>query len=291
MKFFKKIWKYFLKLVVFVLAIFFFVFVFEMASRIEFPFFNENTEVVDDEEESYDTAEEEVYKDCSIAGVSLSGLLLTYIPDNYENEYSENISSSESINWYIKEANKEESIKAIVIEVDSYGGSPVAGEEIKKAIKSSSKPVYAFIRDAGLSASYLAITSADKIWASKYSEVGSIGITMSYLENTEKNKKDGYKYEQLSAGKFKDSGSPDMPLTKEEKDLFMRDVNIMYEYFIKDVSENRKIPLEEVREIADGSSMLGEKAKELKLIDEIGGEEEVSKYLKAEFGDEVEICW
>jgi len=80
-------------------------------------------------------------------------------------------------------------------------------------------------------------------------------------------------------GKYKDSGSPDKALTSEEKDLFLRDVNIIYQNFIKAVSDNRKLPIEKVKSFADGSTVLGEKAKELGLIDEIGGINEVEKYL------------
>jgi prophage maintenance system killer protein len=77
----------------------------------------------------------------------------------------------------------------------------------------------------------------------------------------------------------------------EEKDLFMRDVQIMHENFIKDVAENRNLAIEKVREIADGSTVLGEKAKELGLIDEIGGYNEVVSYLEKQIGEEISVCW
>jgi protease-4 len=239
----------------------------------------------------------EYYDDCNVTGINLHGTLYTYLlegsVDSSETEPGSDTDavSSENILWSIEQANLDENIKAIVVEVDSTGGSPLAGEEISLAIKNSVKPVYSFIRAQGLSASYMAISSAKKIWASKYSDVGSIGVTMSYLNNVEKNKKDGYTYERLSTGKFKDSGSSDLPLTEEEKDLFMRDLNIMHESLVKDVSVNRNIPVEKVKSFADGSSVLGEKAKEIGLIDEIGGIYEVEKYLKEKIGEKAEICW
>ena len=231
--------------------------------------------------------------DCTVQGINLHGSLLTYIPLHNENDtlFDYNVAGSENIVQDIEQANSDPKIKAIVVEVDSSGGSPIAGEEISNAIKNSVKPVFGLIREVGASASYLAISSADRIFASKYSNVGSIGVTMSYLSNVAKNKKDGYTYEQLSAGKFKDSGSANKPLTKEERDLFMRDTNIMYENFMKDISVNRKISLEKVRSFADGSTMLGEKAKELKLIDEIGGIDQVKNYLEKTTGEKPEICW
>jgi len=239
--------------------------------------------------DSSDTTDE----GCTVIGINLHGSLLTYIPEHAEGdtEFDYDVVGSENIVYSINQANANPGIKAIVVEVDSSGGLPVAGEEIAFALKNSEKPTVAFIRSTGASASYLAISSVDKIFASKYSDVGSIGVTMSYLNNVAKNKKDGYAFEQLSAGKFKDSGSSDLPLTKEEKDLFMRDINIMYGDFIKEVSVNRNIPIEEVRKFADGSTVLGEKAKELKMIDEIGGFPEVEKYLEGIIGEKPSICW
>jgi protease-4 len=168
---------------------------------------------------------------------------------------------------------------------------PVAGEEIANAIKQSEKPVIAVIRQTGASAAYLAISSSDKIFASKNSDVGGIGVTSSYLSNTIKNQQDGYTYEQLTAGKYKDSGNPDKPLTVEEKKLFLRDINIVYENFIEAVSQNRNMPLEKVRALADGSTMLGEEAMKQGLIDEIGDMDEAQAYITKTIGEKSDICW
>lgn len=231
--------------------------------------------------------------DCTVAGIELHGTLLTYIPEQADSAsfFDSDSIASQDVDWAIRNANEDENIKAILLEVDSSGGSPIAGEEISIAVKNSVKPVVGLIRQMGLSSAYLSVSSADKIFASKYSDVGSIGVTMSYLSNADKNKAEGYTYEQLSSGKFKDAGSADKPLTKEEKDMFMRDINIMYENFVKDVSMNRNIPIEKIRSFADGSSVLGEKAKELGLIDEIGGLPEVENYIEELIQEKPEICW
>jgi protease IV len=232
-------------------------------------------------------------EDCSVSGINVHGTLVTYIPQHAEGDitYDYDLVASEDITWLIEQANQDENTKAVVIEVDSSGGSPVAGEEIANAVKNSEKPVVAFIRDVGASAAYLAISSADKIWASENSNVGSIGVTASYLSNAEKNRNEGYKYENLSIGKYKDSGSPEIPLTKEDRELFLRDLNIMYENFIAEVAENRNLAIEKVRSFADGSTVLGAKAKELGLIDEIGGINEAKKYLEETIGETLTICW
>lgn len=246
-------------------------------------------------EEDTATDQEEVTEEigCNVMDISINGSLMTYIPKHADGDinFDYDSVSSEDIVYSIKGANEDPEIKAIIIEVDSSGGSPVAGEEISEAVKNSEKPVFGIIRDIGASGAYWAISSADKIWASKNSDVGSIGVTMSYLNNVENNKKEGYIFEKLSVGKFKDSGIPDVPLTKEERDLFMRDLNIIYQNFIEAVSINRNIPIEKVKSFADGSTVLGEKAKELGLIDEIGGMNEVKKYVEEIIKDKPIVCY
>lgn len=231
---------------------------------------------------------------CNVAGIELHGNVVTYIsPDHYDSEgnliFDE--SASDLITGRIRTLEEDDSIKAILLEVDSYGGSGVAGEEIAAALKNTKKPTVALIRDAGASAAYWAASGADKIYASKNSDVGSIGVTYSYLDNIGKNRKDGLTYNQLSSGKFKDTGDPDKPLTLEEKNLIMRDVKIMHQNFIKAVSENRNIGIEKVASLADGSTMLGEAALKNGLIDQIGGMPEVKEYLKEKIGEDIRFCW
>jgi len=233
-------------------------------------------------------------KSCNVIGIELRGDISTYIPTDQEEtriEGYEDAISSEEIVYYLSDAEQDNGIKAILIEVDSYGGYPVAGEEIAFKIKSSTKPVVAFIRGSGLSAAYWAISSSDQIFASRNSEVGSIGVTMSYLDNVKKNEKEGLTFVPISVGKYKDAGNPDKSLTEEEKSIFMRDTKIMHENFIEDVSVNRNIPIEKVRLFADGSSVLGNRAKELGLIDEIGGYDDAVDYIKEIIKEEVSVCW
>ena len=232
--------------------------------------------------------------DCNVLGINIHGEVFTYNSnDSFDNQgnliYDQ--TASENVVWSIKDANDNPNIKAIIIEVDSGGGSAVGGEEISNAVKNSEKPVVAYIRDVGASAAYLAISSADKIFASVNSDVGSIGVTLSYLSNVDKNNMEGYTYEQLAAGKYKNSGNPDKVLTSEERTLLMRDVNIMFENFVSDVAQNRGLTVKAVKSFADGSTVMGEKAKELGMIDEIGGLPEVENYLEEIIGEKPEGCW
>ena len=241
------------------------------------------------------TTQEE--RSCNVRGIALHGDLVTYIPsfgvstnEEDENRSTGDQTASERIVSAIDEAEKDDDIKAILIEVDSYGGYPVAGEEVAAAVNNAEKPIVALIREGGASAAYWAVNGADRIFASKNSTVGSIAVTMSYVDSVSQNKKEGLTYVPLSSGKFKDTGDPNKTLTGEEKDLLMRDVNILHENFVKTVAENRNLDVEKVRQFADGSTMLGEMALQNGLIDQIGGLVEVKKFFKEKIGEEAEIC-
>lgn len=230
---------------------------------------------------------------CSVLGLNLHGTVVTYIPDNYFDDTTNNkdIVASEKITHYIEQADKDEKVKAILLEVDSNGGLPVAGEEIAHALRNTKKPSIVVIRQSGLSAAYWAASGASYIFASRNSDIGSIGVTASYLESVNKNIKDGYQYIQLSVGKYKDTGNPDKVLTADEKALIMRDIEIVHQNFIADVAKYRNIPVSDVQKIADGSSVLGDKAKELKLIDGIGDLSDAKNYIENIIKEKPEICW
>ena len=246
--------------------------------------------------EMIDSSEGEYWHDneyCNVSNIKFQGHIVTYISN--ENKDEDGISlrdetSSEDIVKAIEKAERDNDIKAIVLEIDSLGGCPVASEEVTDALKKAKKPTVALIREYGISAAYHIATGADIIFASQNSAIGGIGVTMSYLDHAEENKKDGLTYNQLSVGKFKDAGNSDKPLTPEEKELFMRDINILHENFIKVVAENRKIDIEKVRPLADGSTMLGPMAIENNLIDQIGGRYEVEEYLREKLGGDIKIC-
>ncbi len=233
--------------------------------------------------------------ECSgnIARVRLQGSLVTYItPDALDNQGYINVdqTASEDIVKSLKDADEDTDVEAIILEIDSTGGTPVAAEEVAKALKASNKPTVALIREYGDSAAYWSATGASRIFASNNSDVGSIGVTMSYLDYSKKNTKDGILYQQISSGKFKDAGDPNKPLTDEERKYFERDVALLNENFIKTVSSNRNLDIEKVRAMADGSSMLGQMALEKGLIDEIGGLTEVKNYFKSKLKVDPKVC-
>jgi len=176
--------------------------------------------------------------------------------------------------------------------VDSPGGIPLAAEEIENCIERSYKPVLAYIRSSGTSAAYWSITSADRIFASALSDIGSIGVYLSYLDNIEKNKKEGLNYHLFSTGKFKDMLSPDKPVTQDEEKLIMSQLQSAHNIFVDAVSKNRNIEIETVKKMSDGRIFDGEQAVLIGLIDQIGGLVEVKEYIEKYYLDnsKIETC-
>lgn len=235
---------------------------------------------------------------CNVIGIEIRGCIATYKPDGagdstdfFSADECVTYTSSEEVVGMIEDAMKSDDIKAVLLEIDSGGGSPVAGDEIATALKTLGKPSVAWIRGMSASAAYWIASAADTVVASENSEVGSIGVTYSYVDNARKNQMEGLTYNQLTTGKFKDTGSYDRALTADERALIMRDLDITYENFIRTVAENRKLTVEKVRALADGSTMLGAMAKEKGLIDVLGTKPVVWKTLQTVIKEKPEVCW
>jgi protease-4 len=228
---------------------------------------------------------------CNVAVAQLYGSV-AYYPNEGGNDASNTLdqTASEDIRQQIETADADPSIKAILLQIDSPGGDPVAGEDIAAALKHATKPTVALIADEGDSAAYWAATGAQTIFAAANSSVGDIGITGSYLDQTKQDEENGLTFVSLTAGKYKDMGNPDTPLTAEEKALEIKDLNAMMQNFISTVAENRNLSVASVTAIANGSSLLGQTAIKDGLIDKIGNIYDVEDYLKGKIGKNVTLC-
>lgn len=207
------------------------------------------------------------------------GNTVAIVPVQGEIAYSQSsilgggVATPQSITDGIKQAEEDSSVSAIVLDVNSPGGSPVASEEIMNAVKNAKKPVVVWISDIGASGAYLVASPADKIVASPSSIVGSIGVILSLTDLSGLYQKIGVNQYAIKAGEYKDMGASYRNLTPEEEQMLQEMVNQDYEYFIKQVAENRKLDLNYVRSIAEGKIYTGTQAKELKLVDETGDRE------------------
>lgn len=244
------------------------------------------------------------YGYCNVLKVPVYGTILTVRTDSGEAEVPqesepmptlyptyEAATFSTEVEDMIRVASQDPNVKGFLIDIDSYGGTPVASNEIAQAIQKSGKPSAAVVHEAATSGGYLVAASTDLIFANVESMLGSIGVTSSYLDHAERNKKEGLTYNQLSSVPFKDYGSPDKPLTQAERELLMRDINISHENFVHNVASLRQLPVERVAALADGSSMLGEAALQAGLIDAIGGTDDALAYLSEAIGEPAVICW
>lgn len=194
---------------------------------------------------------------------------------------------------FVKSAEAEAGITGLVIEINSPGGTPVASERIAELLYNTDLPVVAVIGDVAASGGYLVAAAADHVIASPMSDVGSIGVNMSYVENSKQNENEGLTYVQLTSAEFKDAGSPDRPITEAERERFLADLDLVHNAFVALVAKYRNLDIETVSALADGASMPGERALEAKLVDSIGGYAEARGVLSALMGTKLEntiIC-
>lgn len=221
----------------------------------------------------------------NVALIPIDGVLTI---DGSSSLLGESATSSTQIIKSLEKAEKSLQIQAIVLEINSPGGSAVASDEISAAIKKSSKPVVALIREVGASGGYWVASSANYVIANRMSITGSIGVISSYLEFSGLMDDYGVKYEQLTAGKYKDMGTPYRELTAEEKKIMQSKLDQIHEYFIQEIAQNRNLPEDKVKELATGEFFLGVEALDYGLIDELGDIDSVTDYLKNQGLKEIE---
>jgi len=209
---------------------------------------------------------------CNIAVIPIRGEIVEY-PDVLEDGsgYVMPPSTNPDDTFALIEAAEQNPyITGILLQIDSVGGVPAASEAITNRLKRSLLPTSALIGSYGASAAYLIATGADTIIASPFSDVGSIGVSMSYLSYAKQHDTEGITYEQLVSAPYKNYGDPDKPLTVEERKLLQRDLDVLHDEFVKQVAENRNMPIEKIEALADGSSMPGSLALQAGLIDSLG---------------------
>jgi protease-4 len=181
--------------------------------------------------------------------------------------------ASEEISQNIRNAVADKNVKAIVLRIDSPGGSPAAAQEIVNEIKKAQAhgvPVVVSMGNTAASAAYYISAPANYIIANPSTVTGSIGViwvfqnmSTSYLQN-------GTNYQIIKSGEMKDMGSPWRGLTDEEKEYANTVVMEIYDEFISEVSKGRNMPISNVKALADGRIYTGTRAKQLKLVDNLG---------------------
>jgi len=186
--------------------------------------------------------------------------------------FSGSISSEDIINL-IKKADSDPNIKALLISINSPGGTFVSSKEVVLSLKAVKKPKICWMHDIATSGAYWVATACDVIVADEFTLTGSIGVTGSYLEYSKLFEKYGITYVRLVSGEKKDIGSPYKNITSSEREDLQKLIDEMHNYFVESVANNRNLSKDFVLSIADGNFMTGKEAYNLKLIDYLGDKE------------------
>ncbi len=185
---------------------------------------------------------------------------------------------------YIKENDE---IQGLILQVNSPGGGVVESAEIHDKLveikKKTKKPIYVSMGSMAASGGYYISAPADKIFASKSTMTGSLGVIMQGINYEGLADKYGVDFVTIKSGPYKDIMSPTREMTEEERKILQEMIDNSYEDFAKVISKGRKMPLDEVKKIADGRIYDGQQAKELNLIDEFGYLDEVITNMEKEF--------
>lgn len=180
----------------------------------------------------------------------------------------------------IHEARDDESVKAVVLRINSPGGSAAASQELGEEIKKlrtdndengrKGKIVVTSMGDVAASGGYWLAACTDKIYANPTTMTGSIGVYMPYANWEELYKKIGISQEKIKSGPHKDIMSPERQMTSEERGIIQVMVDDIYNQFVEVVAQGRKMDTAQVRKLADGRIYTGNQAKQLGLVDELG---------------------
>jgi protease-4 len=183
------------------------------------------------------------------------------------------ISNSRETVASLKKYGKEEDVKAVVLRVDSPGGTVGASQEIYEEVLKvkAKKPVIVSMGDVAASGGYYVAAPATRIVANPGTITGSIGVISHFFVVEDLLKKLHLRWEVIQAGKMKDIGSPLRSLGPEERKVLQRMMDDVHAQFIEAVAQGRNLPLPKVKELADGRVMSGRQAVAMKLVDELGG--------------------
>jgi len=173
----------------------------------------------------------------------------------------------------LREFAEDQRIRAIVVRIDSPGGAVGPSQEIFEAMRRLQKKKHVLSSMGSIAASggfYIAM-GGEKVFANPGTLTGSIGVISEFPNVSGLLKWAGVDMRTITAGKLKDAGSPFREMSSEERSYFQSMLDDVHGQFIGAVAESRKLPPDEVRKVADGRVFTGRKAKELKLVDELGG--------------------
>ncbi|UGB29807.1 signal peptide peptidase SppA [Metabacillus sp. B2-18] len=174
----------------------------------------------------------------------------------------------------IEAAGEDNTIKGVILRVNSPGGGVVESAEIHKKLlelkEASKKPLYVSMGTQAASGGYYISTAGDKIFAAPDTLTGSLGVIMQSINYGGLAEKYGVKFETIKSGPYKDIFSPTREMTEDERNILQSMVDNAYSGFVDVITEGRPLSEDQVRKVADGRVYDGRQAKEINLIDELG---------------------
>ncbi|MFH1638251.1 MAG: signal peptide peptidase SppA [Candidatus Woesearchaeota archaeon] len=179
--------------------------------------------------------------------------------------------SSKEIIKQLGKYEADESVKGVILEINSNGGTVVASKSLADAVSRMQKPVVAVVGESAASGAYWVAAASDAIVADELSMVGSVGVLGSYLQFSGLMDKYGVEYERVVAGKYKDVGSPFKELTDDEEKMLQGKVDMIQDTFSEEIANYRHLNYGVKERIATGEFFLGKEAISLGLVDELGG--------------------
>jgi protease-4 len=174
----------------------------------------------------------------------------------------------------LKKFAADDSVKAIIVHLNTPGGGAAASEEIYREVRrirdEKKKKIVASIESVGASGGYYIASACNKIYADEASIVGSIGVIMEWYNYGDLMRWAKLKEVLIKSGEFKDTGDPTRDLTPAEREYLQGMADNMHQQFIANVASGRGMRVEEIQPIATGRVWTGKQALPLKLIDEVG---------------------
>lgn len=188
----------------------------------------------------------------------------------------------------LRTAAADESVKAVILQIDSPGGGLTASDHLHHQVgelRKTGKPVLAWAGSMMASGGYYVAVAADQIMASPTATVGSIGVILQHFQVTDLMEKLGVKVNPVTSGAHKDLASPFRDMTPEERKLLQDYIDVSHARFVEIVAKGRNMPVSEVSALADGGIMGAAAALEKGLIDSIGYIEDAVALIESELGE------
>jgi len=177
---------------------------------------------------------------------------------------------SDSVIKAIRDASKDDKVAAIVLRIDSPGGSALASDLIWREAERTTKPVVASLSDTAASGGYYIAVAADRIVAAPGTVTGSIGVVGGKIAVGDALEKLGVHTDVVSKGRNAGWLSMNKPFTEHEREVFLATMKDVYHLFTSKVAAGRKLDMERVAKIAEGRIFTGRMAKDLGLVDRLG---------------------